>query len=83
MSVGLCSENRCTCKNYSNLINTVVVYYESIKRDLKRRIIYEYRCDERLKTKNEESARLADTGLRSWVMWRSIVCLFEIPFVYY
>ncbi len=40
-----------------------VVYYESIKRDLKRRIIYEYRCDERLKTKSEESIRLADTGL--------------------
>ncbi len=41
----------------------LVVYYESIKRNLKRRRIYEYRCDERLKTKNEESTRLADTGL--------------------
>ncbi len=41
----------------------IVVYYESIKRELKRRLIYEYRCDERLKTKNEESTRLADTGL--------------------
>jgi hypothetical protein len=40
-----------------------VVYCESIKRELKRRLIYEYRCDERLKTKNEESTRLADTGL--------------------
>jgi hypothetical protein len=38
-----------------------VVYYESIKRELKRRLIYEYRCDESLKTKNEESTRLADT----------------------
>jgi hypothetical protein len=38
-----------------------VVYYESIKRNLKRRLIYEYRCDERLKTKNEESTRLVDT----------------------
>jgi hypothetical protein len=38
------------------------VYYESIKGDLKRRLIYEYRCDERLKTKNEESTRLVDTG---------------------
>ncbi len=28
-----------------------VVYYESIKRELKRRLIYEYRCDERLKTR--------------------------------
>ncbi len=41
----------------------IVVYYESIKRELKTRLIYEYRCDERLKTKNEESTRLADTGL--------------------
>jgi hypothetical protein len=40
-----------------------VVYYESIKRELKRRLIYEYRCNERLKTKNEESTRLTDTGL--------------------
>jgi len=38
-------------------------YYESIKRKLKRRLIYEYRCDERLKTKSEESTCLADTGL--------------------
>ena len=41
----------------------LVVYYESIKRELKRRLIYEYRCDERLKTKNEESTRLTHTGL--------------------
>ena len=41
----------------------VAVYYESIKRELKRRLIYEYRCDERLKTKTEESTRLSDTGL--------------------
>ena len=40
-----------------------VVYHESINRELKRRLIYEYRCDERLKTKNEESTRLVDTGL--------------------
>jgi hypothetical protein len=51
------------------------VYYKSIKRELKRRLIYEYRyderlkrlgeyrCDERLKTKKEESTRLTDTGL--------------------
>ena len=39
------------------------VYYESIKRDLKRRLIHEYRSDERLKTKIEESVRLGDTGL--------------------
>jgi hypothetical protein len=39
------------------------VYYESIKRDLKTRTIYECRCDERLKTKSEESTRLGHTGL--------------------
>ena len=39
------------------------VYHESIKRDLKRRPISECRCDERLKTKAEESTRLAYTGL--------------------
>jgi hypothetical protein len=39
------------------------VYYESRKRELKRRLIYEYRCDERLEIDNEESIRLADTGL--------------------
>ena len=43
--------------------NKIVVYYESIKRELKRRLIYEYRCDERLKTKTEESTLLTDTGL--------------------
>ena len=41
----------------------VVVYYESIKRELKTRPIYECRCDERLKTKTEESTRLVSTGL--------------------
>jgi hypothetical protein len=41
----------------------IIVHYESIKRELKIRLIYEYRCDERLKTKREESTRLTDTGL--------------------
>ena len=39
------------------------VYYESIKRELKIRPIYECRSDERLKTKPEESIRLGYTGL--------------------
>ena len=39
------------------------VCYESIKRELKARPIYECRCDERLKTKAEESTRLPYTGL--------------------
>ncbi len=48
-------------------MNAILVYYvvsyESIKRELKRRLLYEYRCDERLKTKNEESTCLTETGL--------------------
>jgi hypothetical protein len=38
------------------------VYYESIKRELKIRPIYECRCDERLKTKVEEFTLLTYTG---------------------
>ena len=41
----------------------LVVYYESIKRELKTRPIYDCRCDERLKTKAETSTRLVYTGL--------------------
>ena len=41
---------------------TSLVCYESIKRELKRRPIYECRCDERLKTKAEGSTRLSYTG---------------------
>jgi hypothetical protein len=40
------------------------VYYEAIQRELNRRLIYECRCDERLKAKAEGSTRLAYTGLR-------------------
>ena len=39
------------------------VYYESIKRELKIRGIYECRCDERLQTKTKEFTRLPYTGL--------------------
>ena len=38
-------------------------YYESMKRELRTRPIYECRYDERLKTKDEESTRLVYTGL--------------------
>jgi hypothetical protein len=38
----------------------VCVYYESIKRELKTRPMYECRCDERLKTQPEKSTRLRD-----------------------
>ena len=40
-----------------------VVYYESIKQELNRRLIYECRCDERLKAKAKGSTRLGYTGL--------------------
>jgi hypothetical protein len=39
------------------------VYYESRKRELKRRLINEGLCDERLKGKVEESTCLSYTGL--------------------
>jgi hypothetical protein len=39
------------------------VYYEETKRELKRILIYECRCNERLKVKSEGSRRLAYTGL--------------------
>ena len=41
----------------------IVVYYESLKRELKTKTIYGFRCDERLKTKVEKSTRLACTLL--------------------
>ena len=41
----------------------LIVYYESIKRELKIRGIYECRCDERLQTKTEEFKLLTYTGL--------------------
>jgi len=46
-----------------HLILYLVVYYESIKRELKIRPIYECRCDERLQTKDKEFTRLTYTGL--------------------
>jgi hypothetical protein len=45
---------------YSNM---VVVYYESIKRELKIRCLYECRCDERLQSKTKEFTVLTYTGL--------------------
>jgi hypothetical protein len=44
-------------------LNMDEVYYESRKRELKRRLINEGWCDERLKTKVEESTCLTYTGL--------------------
>jgi hypothetical protein len=42
---------------------TVVVYYESRKRGLKRRLVNEGQCDTRLKARVEESTCLTYTGL--------------------
>ncbi len=39
------------------------IYYESIKRELQIKRMSECRCDERLRTKPEESTRLTYTGL--------------------
>jgi hypothetical protein len=38
------------------------VYYETINREIKIKPISECRCDERLKTKVEESTSLSDNG---------------------
>jgi hypothetical protein len=46
----------------SPLFSLSVVYYESRKRELKTRPIYECQCNERLKTKTEKSTRLTFTG---------------------
>ncbi len=54
---------------------TGIVYYEFIKRELKRRLIHECRCDERLKTKSEESTRLIYTWLIGGLELRNFVCL--------
>jgi len=47
----------------ARMLPTWNVYYESIKRELKIRPIYECRCDERLQTKTKEFTRLTYTGL--------------------
>ncbi len=39
------------------------VYYESRKREIKTRPLYECRCEERLKTTDEKSTCLGYTGL--------------------
>ncbi len=40
------------------------VYYQEIKRQLKRILLYECRCNERLKSKGERSTLLTYTGFR-------------------
>ena len=47
----------------AELLKNFEVYYETRKRELKRRLINEGRYDERLKAKVEESTYLTYTGL--------------------
>ena len=49
-----------TCDERLSL--NIFVYYESIKRETNIKPIYEFWCDERLKTKDEESTLLGYTG---------------------
>jgi hypothetical protein len=44
-------------------VRLFIFIMKSIKRELKRRPIYEYRCNERLKTKTVGSTQLTYTGL--------------------
>ncbi len=49
-------------------VQNILVYYESIKRELKTRLIYECRCDVRLKTKVEKSTHRSDMSHIHWVV---------------
>jgi hypothetical protein len=63
-SIGTPSRLRLTRKERGGVRNTnqkLVVYYESIKRELKIKPMYECRCDGRLQTKR--FTRLSYTGL--------------------
>ncbi len=51
------------CLQVAIKTHSLFVYYESLKRTLKTKTIYGYRCDERLKTNVEESTRLGCTPL--------------------
>jgi hypothetical protein len=54
-------------------------YYELRYRELKTRLIYEDRWDERLKTKEEESTRLVYTGLsHSYVSLTELVNVYQV-----
>ena len=51
----------CTCKSEEGDDGEPVVYYESLKRELKTKPIYEFRYDERRQTKVEEFTLLVST----------------------
>jgi hypothetical protein len=51
------------CVGVMTWLCSFFIMNESIKRELKTRLVYECRYDERLKTKDEKSVRLTYTGL--------------------
>jgi hypothetical protein len=50
-----------------SIFSSIVVYYETMKQELNKRLIHECRSDERQKAKAERSTRLAYTMLRGGV----------------
>jgi hypothetical protein len=54
------------------------VYYESIKREIQRRPIYECRSEERLKIKTEGSTHLVYTGFVGGLEHLKIVVYYEV-----
>jgi hypothetical protein len=48
-------------ENVARTVEGEFVYYTTIKREQNKRLIYECRCDERLKAKSERSTHLAYT----------------------
>jgi hypothetical protein len=56
------NEGRCDARLKAR-VEESLVYYESIKRELKIKPIYECRCDKRLQTKAKTFTRLSYTGL--------------------
>ena len=59
MSVGVMKDYKLKQRD----LRSHVVYYESLKRELKTKTTYGYRCDERLKTNVKESTHLTCTPL--------------------
>ena len=54
------------------MILLLLFYYEQINRDLKRILIYECQCNERLETQDEGSTRLSYIGLRGGLEYLKI-----------
>jgi hypothetical protein len=48
------------------VVTSEIYYYETIKRELNRRLIYECRCDERLKVNVEGCTHI------HWVVWGTV-----------